>query len=124
MLHLTSLPVLCYSKAQATTISIIASLLPGVSWRSLTKAPQLAAAHTPASRTNPNEARQFRVEFNKSRARATLRNCLRRTTFGTVSNAILYLRQRSMLYGEKTGALAPYTLDMGHTGTGDLDLAL
>src|SRR5262245_26763463 len=69
MLHLTSLPVRCYSKAQATTISIIASLLPGVSWRRLTKASQLVVAHTPSSHTNPNEARQFRVEFNKSPAR-------------------------------------------------------
>jgi hypothetical protein len=82
-------PVRCYSKAQATTISIITRLLLGVIWRSPTKAPQLAPVHTPASRTNPNEARQFRVEFNKSRARAPLRNGLRGTTFGIRPSSIL-----------------------------------
>src|SRR5262245_25058467 len=30
-----------------------------------------------------------------------------------------YMRQRSMLYYEKTGALSQYTLDMGHTGERD-----
>ncbi len=38
-------------------------------------------------------------------------------------NAILlyapYMRQRPMLYYEKTGALSQYTLDMGHTGERD-----
>ena len=51
-------------------------LLPGITrtlfgagWQSLAEAPWLAVAHIPTVYTNPNEARQFRVEFNKSRAR-------------------------------------------------------
>jgi len=43
--------------------------LSGLTWHNLTEAPQLAAPHTPTPYTNPNEARQFHVEFNKSRAR-------------------------------------------------------
>src|SRR5262249_46654760 len=45
------------------------SPLSGLIWHNFTEAPQLAAPHTPAAHTNPNEARQFHVEFNKSRAR-------------------------------------------------------
>jgi len=43
--------------------------LSGLTWHNLTDEPQLVAPHTPAAHTNPNEARQFHVEFNKSRAR-------------------------------------------------------
>jgi hypothetical protein len=79
----------CYSKAQATAIPNITRLLPCVSRHSLTETARLAPAHTRASRTNPNEARQFGVEFNKSRARAILRNSPRRTMFGPMFNAVL-----------------------------------
>src|SRR5215475_1078167 len=43
--------------------------LSGHTWHNLTETPQLAAPHTLAAHTNPNEARQFHVEFNISRAR-------------------------------------------------------
>jgi len=64
----------------------IARPLSGLTWHNLTESPQLAAPHTPAAYTNPNEARQFHVEFNKSRARGRsagnlIRNYARRHHF-------------------------------------------
>ena len=114
MLHL--LPIRSYSKEQATTPSTIAQPLPSVIWRRLANAPQLASGHTPASNTNPNETRQFRVEFNKSPARVLFRRVLWKTMFGTRFRPSSLARWRSTLYYEKTGDLSQYTLDIGHTG--------
>src|SRR5262245_14535325 len=71
MLHLRLYPIVVIARRRPQLrlpLPDTTRPLSGVIWDDLTEAPQLAATHIPATHTKPNGARQFRVEFNKSRA--------------------------------------------------------